>query len=381
MGSIIAIIIGFIIGAIINFLSKRMPWISLITGILLLYFAFNYFVLAIITNHWLLEIFIIVGGIAFVSQYFSIRNKYKRLRTNIINLLNKKKENKLSLQDKNYLMSISNINDEKEFDLFINILMKKGDIPFIKFEKDNNFESKEIVYNSNLFNYNVTHDKNKEDNLSFSNNKEDYDSHEIIKENKLELKAVSKSSWKKKFLFASFVVFLGGLIIFLYKKDDIANYFFNKSVNYYNNKDFVSYLEYLKFACTLDNAEACNLLGVVYNKGLLVHKDVNKAIKLFEKSCKRNNSKACVHLGMIYTFNKDFLNYKKAYEAYKKACDLSNPLGCFNLGIYYANGNKVGIKNDYKKAYYYLKEACKLGLQKGCEKAEYIKLNLLNTTN
>ncbi|MFP6231076.1 tetratricopeptide repeat protein [Helicobacter pylori] len=74
----------------------------------------------------------------------------------------------------------------------------------------------------------------------------------------------------------------------------------------------------------------------------------------------------CFNLGVLYqngqVVEKDLT---KAAYLYSKACDLKEGMGCGNLGVLYYNGD--GVKRDSKKAVQYFSKACKLGEQEACE--------------
>ncbi|GAA7865957.1 hypothetical protein HpBT032_04720 [Helicobacter pylori] len=72
------------------------------------------------------------------------------------------------------------------------------------------------------------------------------------------------------------------------------------------------------------------------------------------------------NLGVLYQngqgVEKDLI--KVAY-LYSRACELKDGMGCKNLGALYYNGD--GVKQDSKKATALFKKACKLGVQLACE--------------
>ncbi|RMA97265.1 tetratricopeptide repeat protein [Hydrogenothermus marinus] len=94
----------------------------------------------------------------------------------------------------------------------------------------------------------------------------------------------------------------------------------------------------------------------------LNEKNYNLAISLLKEDCSNNIGKSCEFLGQIYDeglgVNKD---YNKAKYYYEKACKLNESFGCNNLGYLYETVNK-----DYNKAKYYYKKACNLGYKKAC---------------
>ncbi len=94
------------------------------------------------------------------------------------------------------------------------------------------------------------------------------------------------------------------------------------------------------------NPEELVLLGIKsYEK-----QDFSKAKGYFEKACDLNNGGGCSNLGVLYQngqgVEKDLI---KAAYFYSKACDLNNGRGCGNLGVLYHNGD--GVKRDSKKPF------------------------------
>ena len=91
----------------------------------------------------------------------------------------------------------------------------------------------------------------------------------------------------------------------------------------------------LTTACQKGRAEACNNLGVAYDKGTGVTQD-----------------------------------YAKAVELYRKACDGQEAGGCFNLGVTYATG--IGVRQSDDEARKFLGKACDLKSESGC--TQYARL-------
>ncbi|GAA9634557.1 hypothetical protein HpHA98_01140 [Helicobacter pylori] len=106
----------------------------------------------------------------------------------------------------------------------------------------------------------------------------------------------------------------------------------------------------------------------LFNLGMLSYdkQDFSKARKYFEKACDLNDSSGCKNLGVLYEngqgVEKDLI--KVAY-LYSRACELNNGWGCSFLGVLYYNGD--GVKQDSKKAAALFEKACKLGYKKACE--------------
>ncbi|EPZ67550.1 beta-lactamase [Helicobacter pylori UM038] len=110
------------------------------------------------------------------------------------------------------------------------------------------------------------------------------------------------------------------------------------------------------------NPEELVLLGIKsYEK-----QDFSKAKGYFEKACDLNNGGGCSNLGVLYQngqgVEKDLI---KAAYLYSRACELKDGWGCSFLGVLYYNGD--GVKQDSKKAVALFEKACKLGYKKACE--------------
>ncbi|WRA82615.1 sel1 repeat family protein [Helicobacter pylori] len=95
-------------------------------------------------------------------------------------------------------------------------------------------------------------------------------------------------------------------------------------------------------------------------------KDYIQAKKYFEKACGLNNGGGCGALGMLYENGQGVeKNLTKAAQLYTKACELKEGSGCVALGGLYYHGQ--GVEKDLTKAAQYIFKACKLGDQKACE--------------
>ncbi|MCQ2906541.1 sel1 repeat family protein [Helicobacter pylori] len=110
------------------------------------------------------------------------------------------------------------------------------------------------------------------------------------------------------------------------------------------------------------NPEELFNLGVESNKA----KDYIKAKKYFEKACGLNNGAGCGNLGVLYQKGEVVeKNLIKAAYFYSKACELKESFGCGALAVLYINGQ--GVEKNLTKADQYISKACKLGDQEACE--------------
>ncbi len=106
----------------------------------------------------------------------------------------------------------------------------------------------------------------------------------------------------------------------------------------------------------------------LFNLGMLSYdkQDFSKARKYFEKACDLKDSRGCGALGLLYENGEGVeKNLIKAAYLYSKACELKEGDGCGALGVLYYNGD--GVKQDSKKAVALFEKACKLGYKKACE--------------
>ena len=83
--------------------------------------------------------------------------------------------------------------------------------------------------------------------------------------------------------------------------------------------------------CHQGNAEACLVLGFMYDEGKGVTRDVFKAVELYRKACDGKNATGCFNLGNMYrTGDGVRQSVEDALTFYGKACDLKDKDGCQN---------------------------------------------------
>ncbi|GAA8838551.1 hypothetical protein HpRN165_02390 [Helicobacter pylori] len=58
-------------------------------------------------------------------------------------------------------------------------------------------------------------------------------------------------------------------------------------------KDYIQAKKYFEKACGLNNGGGCGALGVLYEDGQGVEKNLTKAAYFYSKACKLGNQKAC----------------------------------------------------------------------------------------
>ncbi|GAA7994393.1 hypothetical protein HpCS24_02460 [Helicobacter pylori] len=68
---------------------------------------------------------------------------------------------------------------------------------------------------------------------------------------------------------------------------------FNLGMLSYDKQDFSKAKKYFERACGLNNGRGCGALGVLYEDGQGVEKNLTKAAYFYSKACKLGNQKAC----------------------------------------------------------------------------------------
>ncbi len=138
------------------------------------------------------------------------------------------------------------------------------------------------------------------------------------------------------------------------------------------NTDYKASAGYYAKACEGSLMAACNNLAVMYQKGLGVRQDDEKAIELYRAACNGGSADGCNNLGVSLELGIGLKkNYAQAGVYYAVACENKSPKGCSNLADLTLKGRGVKKNKELAKQYYGL--SCDFGLQEGCEK--YRELN------
>jgi TPR repeat protein len=107
-------------------------------------------------------------------------------------------------------------------------------------------------------------------------------------------------------------------------------------------------------------------LGVMYERGITVERNLATAIKYYDSACEQLVPQAHVNLAFIYT-NQEPLDVPKAITHLHVAIDLGSTNACNTLGLMFMNGKH--LEKDLNKAFGYLMAAAR-------EKNEEAKKNL-----
>ncbi|TXE87624.1 sel1 repeat family protein [Campylobacter volucris] len=89
----------------------------------------------------------------------------------------------------------------------------------------------------------------------------------------------------KKVLIILVILFLN----FAYSQEDL----FVKGFKAYESGDYPTALKYFQQACDLNNGSGCNNLGIMYENGDGVRKNLSKALEYFGKACDLKNDEGC----------------------------------------------------------------------------------------
>ncbi len=109
-----------------------------------------------------------------------------------------------------------------------------------------------------------------------------------------------------------------------------------------------------------DNADAQYNLGILYQKGLGVEKNLKAAFIWYKRSAANGNTDAMYNLGIMY--DKGKVIYRSAKDAtkwWKKAAELGNAEAQFNIAVEYFYGRTLG--KDIPKALMWWKKSARQG--------------------
>ncbi len=108
--------------------------------------------------------------------------------------------------------------------------------------------------------------------------------------------------------------------------------------------------------------EAQHMVGVMYEKGIGVHKDLHKAVLYYRKAADQDFGEAQSKLGHMYLVGNEAI-YKDVDQAktwLTKAATKEVPQAEYTLGLLHADGDK--IPQDLAKAAQYLRSAASHGI-------------------
>ena len=108
-----------------------------------------------------------------------------------------------------------------------------------------------------------------------------------------------------------------------------------------NLKLLINKIDISKLSSDADegNADAQNILGVMYANGLSVEHNDLEAVKWYRKSAEQGNAQAQSNLGLMYVAGRGVKqDDAEAVKWYRKSAEQGNAQAQSNLGVMYANG-------------------------------------------
>jgi len=142
-----------------------------------------------------------------------------------------------------------------------------------------------------------------------------------------------------------------------------VNEYMDEGNKYYYAKQYQKSKKEFEQCASMGNAECKRMLGLFYNNGLGVKKDMNKARQYYEESAKQNNVRSIYNLGVMYTNGTGVeKNLKKGYELFLKSANMGYGEAQFNIGAIHYNG--LGVKKDPATALKWFKKAADQNIPK-----------------
>lgn len=137
--------------------------------------------------------------------------------------------------------------------------------------------------------------------------------------------------------------------------------------------DYAAALPLAKSGCEQGNADACAVVGVQYQLGRGVERNMETSATYLEKSCELGSADGCAVLASAYTngqqgFKQDFAKAKRMAE---QGCAQDNAISCMLLGSLQING--WGTAKDATAGAANLDKACELDGQNVCPRVEQVR--------
>jgi len=133
---------------------------------------------------------------------------------------------------------------------------------------------------------------------------------------------------------------------------------YQKGVNAYNKKDYVTALTEWKPLAQQGDVDAQLMVGQLYHRGLGVRQNLRTAMNWYSAAALRGQSDAAYSLGMLLADRQD---YRGAHTWWLIASSQGQPDAQNDLGVMYDNG--YGVKRDYVLAYMWFDVAASQGDQ------------------
>lgn len=134
-------------------------------------------------------------------------------------------------------------------------------------------------------------------------------------------------------------------------------YYFGKDTGKVNIEESINWY---KKAIECGYGEGASAIGIIYEEGYHVEKNLAKAMEYYRLADELGDSNGALRLGDLY-FNGGYVkkNYSEAMKLYEKSARLGNPLAFYNIGNMFKEG--LGVEVDYATAVEFFRKAGKLG--------------------
>ena len=127
-------------------------------------------------------------------------------------------------------------------------------------------------------------------------------------------------------------------------------------------KDYVKALGWFEKAAGLLDRHAIYEIACIYDNGLGIERNSEKALEYYFRAIDAGNSYAMVAMAQKYHFGEDISvgqDFKRAMDLYLKAAELNNSRAMVGLGTLFFNGN--GVDKNYVFAMDWCRRAANLG--------------------
>ena len=120
-------------------------------------------------------------------------------------------------------------------------------------------------------------------------------------------------------------------------------------------------------ACEAGASSACTQLGVLYNRGTGVARDLTAAALYYDRGCSGGDLAGCNNLGTIYQHGAAGLrgDRSRAASLYDRACSGGQLEACVNLGLLYRADPAASVQQR-ARGRELLRQACTAGVAKAC---------------
>jgi TIR domain/Sel1 repeat len=140
---------------------------------------------------------------------------------------------------------------------------------------------------------------------------------------------------------------------------------YQQADTYYNRKDYVAAAPLFEQACNLGESKGCNAIGLLFENGEGVSRDIQKSAALYQKGCTGGNAAACSNLSRFYQNGIGVQrDSQKAALLDEVGCNGGSLEGCMGLGLLYETGS--GVPKDLQKASVLYQKSCAGNISQGC---------------